>query len=83
MFMFTMPANPRYFLCAFFAGLPPQWELECHKQLEADVAAGKYYLAQQRTMEFEMHACEMVMNSADPIHFDTLHAPLPVRQKSA
>ena len=112
-------------------GLPPQWELECHEALEADVASGKFYLAVQRTMEFEMHACEMVsvcrsvayavsgnrlllqnlrilgntvaqhatiaqccinmhplygvvlwyakvMNSADPIHFDTLHAPLPL-----
>ena len=29
-------------------------------------------------MEFDQHCCEMHMNSADPYHFKTLHAPLPL-----
>lgn len=59
-------------------GRPPQWELECHKQLEKDLADGSFYLATIRQMEFDQHCCEMHMNSADPYHFKTLHAPLPL-----
>ncbi|OLQ07600.1 Cholesterol desaturase daf-36 [Symbiodinium microadriaticum] len=50
-------------------GRPPQWELECHKQLEKDLADGSFYLATIRQMEFDQHCCEMHMNSADPYHF--------------
>ena len=39
---------------------------------------GSFYLAAIRQMEFDQHCCEMHMNSADPYHFQTLHAPLPL-----
>jgi len=59
-------------------GRPPQWELECHKQVEAGLEDGSYYFGHMRTAEFDMHCCEMHMNSADPYHFKTLHAPFPL-----
>eukprot|EP00911_Craspedida_sp_UC1_P001448 UC1_evm2s1092 len=59
-------------------GRPPQWDLACHTDVERGVQEGSLYLAGIRTMEFEQHSCEMHMNSADPYHFDTLHAPLPL-----
>jgi len=59
-------------------GRPPQWELECHKQVEAGLEDGSFYLADMRTNEFGMHCSEMALNSADPYHFQTLHAPFPL-----
>eukprot|EP00937_MAST-01D_sp_MAST-1D-sp2_P002880 g2880.t1 len=59
-------------------GRPPQWELAGHSALAAGVERGQFYLAAARTMEFEQHVCEMAMNSADPFHFQTLHAPFPL-----
>lgn len=67
----------RVFIWFDAEGRPPAWELECHEDLEEGVKSGAWYLGQQRTIEFEMHSCEMHMNSADPVHFQTLHAPMP------
>lgn len=59
-------------------GRPPQWEMACHEDLASGVASGEWYLGATRTLEFEQHSCEMMLNSADPYHFQTLHAPLPL-----
>ncbi|CAJ1328883.1 unnamed protein product [Effrenium voratum] len=59
-------------------GRAPLWELQCHRRLEEDLQKGSFYLAAIRQMEFDQHCCEMHMNSADPFHFKTLHAPLPL-----
>jgi len=68
----------RIFIWFDAEGRPPQWDLECHKQLESEVERGSFYLTTIRQMEFDQHCCEMHMNSADPYHFKTLHAPLPL-----
>ena len=80
-------------------GRPPQWELQCHRDVEvrhgmashriafpargdyamqAGLASGGYYLGATAQLEFGMHVCEMHMNSADPHHFNTLHAATPI-----
>ncbi|CAL1160992.1 unnamed protein product [Cladocopium goreaui] len=68
----------RIFIWFDAEGRPPQWELTCHEKLEEDLQTGSFYLAAIRQMEFDQHCCEMHMNSADPYHFKTLHAPLPL-----
>lgn len=68
----------RVFIWFDAEGRPPQWELKCHEAVEKGLATGDFYMATMRTMEFAQHSCEMHMNSSDPYHFDTLHAPLPI-----
>lgn len=68
----------RVFIWFDAEGRPPQWNLEAARDLEESVANGSSYVVAMRVMNFEMHCCEMHMNSADPYHFNTLHAPLPV-----
>lgn len=63
----------RVFIWFDAEGRPPQWELQCHNDVERGLADGSYYFARMRTTEFHMHSCEMHMNSADPYHFKTLH----------
>lgn len=68
----------RVFIWFDAEGRPPQWELKCHEAVERGLETGEYYLGTTRQMEFAQHSCEMHMNSSDPHHFDTLHAPLPI-----
>jgi nitrite reductase/ring-hydroxylating ferredoxin subunit len=56
----------------------PEWELMMGDELEAGVKDGTWYYALMRRLEYNQHSCEMAMNSADPHHFDTLHAPFPL-----
>jgi len=67
----------RVFIWFDAEGRPPQWELECHELVEAGLKDGSYYFADMRCTEFDMHCSEMHLNSADPYHFKTLHAPMP------
>eukprot|EP00439_Symbiodinium_sp_Y106_P086270 s218_g32.t1 len=68
----------RIFIWFDAEGRPPQWEMEAGKDLEDSLAAGDSYVVVMRRTEFHQHCCEMHMNSADPYHFQTLHAPLPI-----
>jgi len=68
----------RIFIWFDAEGRPPQWELQAGKELEESLAAGRSYVVVMRQTEFLQHCCEMHMNSADPYHFQTLHAPLPI-----
>ena len=59
-------------------GRPPAWQLHVHEDLLPGGLHGRHRLVRSRSASFGMHVCEMVENSADAYHFQTLHAPLPV-----
>jgi nitrite reductase/ring-hydroxylating ferredoxin subunit len=59
-------------------GRPPAWQLHVHEDLLPGGLHSRHRLVRSRSASFGMHVCEMVENSADAYHFQTLHAPLPV-----
>lgn len=68
----------RIFIWFDAEGRPPQWDLAAGLDLAEAVARKECYPVAMRCGIFHQHCCEMHMNSADPFHFNTLHAPLPV-----
>lgn len=56
----------------------PQYEPDVARDLQDNINNNTWYYAGMRRAEFEMHSCEMAMNSADQHHFDTLHSPFPI-----
>ena len=64
--------------CVFFwfdaEHRPPSWD----PTIPARLQDGSMYFGGVTQLQFKMHIAEMAENSADPFHFNTLHAPFPL-----